>query len=136
MTNSIGRKLRQAREEQERTLEEAAITTRIRLRYLQAMEDGNFEALPSPFQQRGFLRSYAGFLGLDPAPLLSELAPGKSQTSKTPLPTKKPLPKEAKHSNNELEDIGEKLKTQRNVLGFSLKMSSAKFMSNPAIYKP
>ncbi len=120
MTSSIGHKLRQAREEQERTLDEAAITTRIRLRYLQAMEEGNFEALPSPFQQRGFLRSYAGFLGLDPAPLLSELSPGKSQSSKTPLPTKKPLPKKAKPGNNKLEDIGEKLETQRNILGFSL----------------
>lgn len=120
MASTIGEKLRQAREEQERTLEEAAVTTRIRLRYLKAMEEGDFETLPSPFQQRGFLRSYAGFLGLNHEPLLEALSSGYYLVPETPAPTEDLPSKGEKSTHNQLEDIGKKLETQRNLLGFSL----------------
>lgn len=47
--------------------------TRVRGRYLSALEDERFELLPEPAYARGFLRTYAQFLGLDPEPLLEEL---------------------------------------------------------------
>jgi cytoskeleton protein RodZ len=73
MMQSIGQKLKAAREEQRLTLEKAADATRIRIAYLQALEADNLAALPSPVQGRGFLRNYAEYLGLDFDQLLAEL---------------------------------------------------------------
>jgi len=47
MSRIVGRKLRVTREASNITLEQAANATQIRLRYLTAMEAGNFGALPS-----------------------------------------------------------------------------------------
>ncbi len=73
MTDSIGLQLRQAREARSLTLEDAARATHIRVYYLKAFEAGKFEILPSLVQGKGFLRAYAGFLGMDPQPLITEL---------------------------------------------------------------
>lgn len=62
--------------------------TRIRSRYIEALENGNYDGIPAPVFVRGFLRSYAVYLGLDPEPLIAELdrVEGKepSQAPKTP----------------------------------------------------
>ncbi len=69
----IGEQLRAARESQQISLEQVEAETRIRLKFLVAMEAGDFDALPNPVVARGFLRSYATYLGLDPTPLLDAL---------------------------------------------------------------
>ncbi|HEX7973874.1 MAG TPA: RodZ domain-containing protein, partial [Anaerolineales bacterium] len=74
MKENIGQQLLQARQARALSLEQAAQATRIRLHYLKAMEAGDFEALPSNAQVRGFLRAYANYLGLKTEPLLAELA--------------------------------------------------------------
>ncbi len=63
--DTLGSELRAARESRDLTLEQAEKQTRIRAHYLEALEQGNFSALPSAVQGRGFLRNYARFLGLD-----------------------------------------------------------------------
>lgn len=65
-SQSLGRYLRQMREERELTLEDAEQTLRIRRRILESFELGEF-ALPnfSPVQINGFIRNYARFLALD-----------------------------------------------------------------------
>jgi len=73
MTQFIGQKLKQAREDQRITLENASESTRIRVPYLQALEAGDLSSLPSPVQARGFLRNYAEYLGLDFDRVLDEL---------------------------------------------------------------
>jgi cytoskeletal protein RodZ len=60
-----GQLLRQAREAKELSLEDVEAKTRIRQRYLSALESGDWDDLPSPVAARGFLRTYATFLGLD-----------------------------------------------------------------------
>ena len=70
---SIGQKLKQAREDQRITLEHASESTRIRVPYLKALETDDVSILPSPVQARGFLRNYADYLGLDFDRLLEEL---------------------------------------------------------------
>ena len=70
----IGQLLREAREAKGCTLEEAERATRIRAKYLAALEAEDFGALPSAIQARGFLRNYAQFLGLEVSPLLAEHA--------------------------------------------------------------
>ncbi len=70
MSVGIGDALRTAREEQGRTLEEASRATRIRSDHLRELEDERFDALGGDVYAKGFIRSYAVYLGLDPEPLL------------------------------------------------------------------
>jgi len=50
--------------------------THLRRRYLEALESGEWTALPSPVQGRGMLKNYAAFLGMDPDPVLLRFAEG------------------------------------------------------------
>jgi cytoskeleton protein RodZ len=68
--SSIGEALRSAREAQGKSLDDAAVATRIRSTYLEALEEERFGDLGGAVYAKGFLRSYAGYLGVDPAPLL------------------------------------------------------------------
>jgi len=67
----IGAALREAREGQGRSLEDAAAKLRARVWQLEALEDERFGDFGGDIYARGFLRSYAAELGLDPAPLLT-----------------------------------------------------------------
>ena len=71
----IGERLRSAREALGLSLEEIESATHIRRAYLHALENESFEELPGPVYAKGFLRSYAAYLGLAPRELL-ELYPG------------------------------------------------------------
>jgi cytoskeletal protein RodZ len=66
----VGETLQQARERKGVDLYRAERDTKIRLRYLSALEDSAYEDLPSPVYTKGFLRNYAIYLGLDPDELL------------------------------------------------------------------
>lgn len=68
--DEFGHILREARENKGLTLAEAQDKTRINSRFLAALEQGNYDALPTPVHVRGFLRNYARYLGLDPQPLV------------------------------------------------------------------
>jgi cytoskeletal protein RodZ len=61
----LGQLLRQAREAKEITLEEAENATRIRFKFLAALEEADYDVLPTPGHVHGFLRNYALYLGLD-----------------------------------------------------------------------
>lgn len=60
----IGATLREARLRQNLEISECARATRIRERYLVAIEDGRFESLPDPAYVNGFVRAYATHLGV------------------------------------------------------------------------
>ena len=66
----LGETLRRARQTRGITIEDAERATRIPRRYLEALEREDFGILPAPVYARGFLRSYSGYLGLDPSDLL------------------------------------------------------------------
>ena len=61
----IGHSLRAARERQGIGLPEAELATKIRAKYIRALEEEDFDALPADTYARGFLRTYADYLGLD-----------------------------------------------------------------------
>lgn len=61
----IGNTLREARLRRGLDIAECEVATKIRPKYLRALEDEHFDLLPSPAYIRGFLRSYAEFLDLD-----------------------------------------------------------------------
>jgi len=72
MTDSIGARLRQARELRKLTIPQVSETTKLRTHYLQALENDDYTAIPSAAQARGFLRIYAQFLELELADLLPQ----------------------------------------------------------------
>jgi hypothetical protein len=61
----IGATLREARNRRKVDLAEVEAEIKIRIRYLQAMENEDWEVLPGGAYTRGFIRTYASYLGLD-----------------------------------------------------------------------
>ncbi len=70
---SVGQTLRDAREAQGMTLDEAAARLRLMHRQVEAMEADDFESLGQPVFARGFVRNYARLLGLDGEVLLARM---------------------------------------------------------------
>jgi cytoskeletal protein RodZ len=132
---AVGQQLRAAREAQNLSLEQISSATYIRLRYLQAMEAGNFDSLPSQTQARGFLRTVASYLKLAPEPLLALLeaesgaAPGKAlaapgRAPDQPADTTPGAPEAAPGEDDPaltlFQNVGRQLQNRREMLGLSL----------------
>jgi transcriptional regulator with XRE-family HTH domain len=83
--DELGNILREAREAKGLTLAEVQEKTRISRKYLEALEEAQYDVLPTAVHVRGYLRNYARFLNLDPRPLLEryELGRGGRQTTVT-----------------------------------------------------
>lgn len=123
MTTTVGQELHQAREARSLSIDQAAAATRIRPHYLRALESGDFGALPSVAQARGFLRAYAGYLGLDPDPLLEALDSKESipaAPSPDTVPRRDPAPELPQEAAEIFIEIGQRLQHQRELLGLSL----------------
>lgn len=67
---SLGQELKQEREKRGISLEEISRATKISYRFLQAIENDNYELLPGGFFNRAFLRAYLRYLGLEEKPYL------------------------------------------------------------------
>ncbi len=67
---TLGEKLKRIRNEYRISLNEVAKNTRIQMKYLESLENGEYEKLPPDVYVRGFVRSYAHFLGADESVLL------------------------------------------------------------------
>lgn len=91
--SDLGTRLRAAREEQGISFAEAESATRIRERYLKALELNDWAALPSQVQARGFLRNYAIYLGLDEDEVISSFSQAtRSAVVSLPVPAAKDSP--------------------------------------------
>ncbi|BCX05978.1 MAG: hypothetical protein KatS3mg053_3916 [Candidatus Roseilinea sp.] len=66
MPSELAQRIRDARTAREITLDEAERVTKIRRKYLEAIEAGDFAQLPDGPPGRGFVKNYARYLGLDP----------------------------------------------------------------------
>lgn len=101
MSTGIGEALRAARERSGITLADAAAETRIRQSFLAALEREEFDHLGGDVYVKGFLRSYARFLGLDPDPFVeafiqvrpeaSEWGTMASEPIETPVQARRPI---------------------------------------------
>ena len=80
----IGERLKRAREAKNLTLDDVAGQTRVPIRHLQHIENGEWEALPAMTYSVGFVRSYANAVGLNGASLGSELREQLGGTSARP----------------------------------------------------
>ncbi len=91
----LGEYLKQMRESRGVSLEEVARATKVNIRYLSALEEGQYDLLPPDVYVRGFLRAYAEYLGIDPEELYARYDAGKpkkrggifSRREPQPVPT-------------------------------------------------
>ena len=68
----IGNTLREARVRRSITLQQVEEDTKIRVKYIQAMENEDFDVMPGATFVKGFLRTYSEYLSLDPEVMLDE----------------------------------------------------------------
>lgn len=68
--SELGHYLKEKRKEKGMSLEEIQEITKIRKRYLEAIEKGEYNVLPGVFYARAFIKSYAEAVGLDPDEVL------------------------------------------------------------------
>lgn len=87
---SLGDTLRDRRAELGISIDEAERVTRIRARLIQALEAGEYDRLPNPGYVRGYISSYARYLGLDSAQLLAMY---RAETGASRIPTDLDLPR-------------------------------------------
>ncbi len=144
METEIGQRLRQARQARSLTLEQVSEALHIKPHYLQALEEGRWDALPSPAQGRGFLRLYAAFLGVTLEPTEPSAAPSSppepetappAPTDTSPQPAARPEPEpeattaptagalpttQADPAQPIFAELGAQLRHQREQLGLSL----------------
>lgn len=90
----IGTTLQDARTRKGLALPDAAEATRIRVKFLAALEAERFDQLPAEVYARGFLRTYAEHLELDGDLLVSELN-ARIEASRPPPPPPPPKPRVA-----------------------------------------
>jgi len=147
-TYSVGQQLKNARQARHLTIEQVTEATHIRARFIEAMEDDDFEALPSPVQARGFLRLYTDFLGLSldgliavqrgvnaepqtesaPAEMKAEEAPTTTKVEAEPEPEPElepgeyvpPEPRPSTPARDIFLTIGANLRQRRESLGLTL----------------
>jgi transcriptional regulator with XRE-family HTH domain len=72
MSSDLAQRIRDARAARGISIEDAERDTKIRAKYLEAIEAGDFAELPDGLPARGFVKNYARYLGLNPEEALSE----------------------------------------------------------------
>jgi cytoskeletal protein RodZ len=73
--NELGQMLKEARLSKGLSLDDIHKETKIQKRYLEAIEEGNLDALPGHFYARAFVKSYAEIVGIPADSLLPHIQP-------------------------------------------------------------
>lgn len=93
MDNGIGATLRETRNRRKIDLSEVEAAIKIRVRFLRAMENGEWDALPGDTYARGFIRTYANYLGLDGERLAEDFREETGAEGGKPVPKRvEPVP--------------------------------------------
>jgi len=92
--DSVGQVLRQRREAKNMSIEEIARATRVPMSSVERIESDQFDELPGEVFVRGFLKSYAKAVALDPDEILARYTASRRIAWVTPLPiaTTSPAP--------------------------------------------
>lgn len=83
--SDIGNSLREARIRRGLSIKDVADATKIRSKYLEALEEDDFEVLPGPVFAKAFLRTYASFLRLDADELIASYQRGHEGRKDDPV---------------------------------------------------
>lgn len=94
----LGNRLKEKRIENNYSLDELQNMTKIQKRYLEAIEEGNYDILPGQFYARAFAKQYAEAVGLDPEVLFHEYENDLPKSSTENIPER--ISRAQKHQNN------------------------------------
>jgi len=84
MSLTLGQKLRQAREERGISISEVAEQTRISPHYIESIENDDYKTLPGGIFNKGFIKSYARYVGFNEQEALSDYTKMMSQSPEGP----------------------------------------------------
>lgn len=90
MSLTLGEKLRQAREEQGISISEVAENTRISPHYIRSIENDDYKPLPGGIFNKGFIKSYARFIGVDENEALQDYAGLVNAQTEEPIDSPRP----------------------------------------------
>jgi cytoskeleton protein RodZ len=123
--SGFGEKMRREREMRGVSLEEISESTKIGTRSLRALEEEDFEKLPGGIFNKGFVRAYSRFLGLDEEQAVADFdaAWREQQAARGPVPELEPerQPAEPEPSSNRLSLIAAIVLLAIAVVGYALK---------------
>src|ERR1700744_2112702 len=99
----IGSTLREARMHARIDISEVELRTKIRAKYLRAIENEEWDLLPGPVYVRSFLKTYGDYLGLDSRLLVDELnrrsgGPNHDPRAMTSLSRERERPRDSRNS--------------------------------------
>lgn len=83
--NTVGSMLREKRHAKGLTLSDIEKATKIRLRFLEAIERDDFTSLPSPSYTKGFVRNYAQYLGITAEKIMAFYRRQTSENTKSTI---------------------------------------------------
>jgi len=100
---SFGEKLKLEREKRKITLEQISASTKIGTRMLQALEEDKFDQLPGGIFNKGFVRAYSRFVGLDEDQTVADYlqASGDAPPVSTEIASREPGSREDETRENE-----------------------------------
>lgn len=104
--SGIGEQLRKAREAKGLSISDIEKATKIQSRYLEAIENNDFDKLPGDFYVRAFIRQYAQIVGLDGKELLSQYQGevANEVTSEVSQPEESPAQEVHEEAHEEAEE--------------------------------
>ena len=111
----IGNRLREARVRKGLTIKDVEDATKIRSKYLEALEEDDFEVLPGPVFVKAFLRTYAAFLKVDADDVVEEYRSGHEPRRDEPVLLRT---QEVEKSRSRAAAERKKRKTRRNQRGY------------------
>ena len=87
---SFGARLKREREQRKITLDEIALSTKIGTRFLTALEEEQFDQLPGGIFNKGFVKAYARYLGIDEDQAVADYVAASRTTLPEPSPEESP----------------------------------------------
>jgi cytoskeleton protein RodZ len=88
---SFGARLKREREQRKITLDEIAVSTKIGTRFLTAIEEDHFDQLPGGIFNKGFVRAYARYLGMDENQAIADFVAATEPILPEPPPQEAPV---------------------------------------------
>ena len=90
-TNTLGEKLKSARGSMKMALWQASRKTKIPIKYLKCLEEGNYQQLPADVYIAAYLKKYAKVLNLNTEEISEQFKAERGTTTNIPSPVKKPI---------------------------------------------
>jgi cytoskeletal protein RodZ len=94
LPRTLGERLKAARKKKKVSLDQAEEETRVRRKYLEALEKGDYLSLPADVYAAGFLAKYAEFLGLNKDETVKDYRREKGNSRDPVIPIKKQMTRE------------------------------------------